>query len=207
MPKLNGALITLLPKKEAVDLPSDYRPIRLVHSFAKLISKVSAMRIAPHINTLVSNSQNAFIKGRCIQENFLFVRGFLVRLRNWLVLILSSSSSSVRMNGVQGPWIKHKHGLRQGDPLSLYLFILAIDTLQFILQRKTEEGLLTPLRDRVAHVRLSLYADDATLFINPTKNYVDNIVAIMTRFGNATALCMNMAKSAALTIRRDQLNI
>jgi hypothetical protein len=50
------------------------------------------------------------------------------------VLLLSSSSSSVRMNGVQGPWIKHKRGLKQGDPLSPYMFILAIDTLQCILK-------------------------------------------------------------------------
>jgi hypothetical protein len=75
-------------------------------------------------------------------------RGFLERWRSWLALLPSSSSSSVRLNGVKGPWIKHQRGLQQGDPFSPYLFILAIDTLQFILQKATQEGLLTPLRDR-----------------------------------------------------------
>jgi hypothetical protein len=245
MPKLNGAWITLLQKKEVVELPSNYTSINLIHSFAKLISKVLAMRLAPHINKLVSHAQSAFIKGRCIQKKFLCVRnlarayhqkkvsalllkldivkaylvswqyiiemlehrGFLARWRNWLALLLSTSSSSVRMNGIQGPWIKHMRGLRQGDPLSPYLFILVIDTMQHILQRSTEEGLLTPLRDRVARVRLSLYANDAALFLNPTKQDVDNTMEIMRRFGNATGLCMNMEKSAVLPIRCGQINL
>jgi hypothetical protein len=134
LPKLNGAMITLLPKKEVAELPSEYRPISLVHSFAKLITKVLAIRMAPYIDNLVSNAQSAFVKGQCIQENLLFVRnlarayhrtklptlllkidipkafdsvsweyliemlehrGFPIRWRNWLVLLLSSSSSSV----------------------------------------------------------------------------------------------------------------
>jgi hypothetical protein len=74
MPKLNGALFTLLPKREPAESPSDYRPISLIHSFAKHVSKVLAMRLSHHINNLVSHAQSAFIKGPCIQDNFLLVR-------------------------------------------------------------------------------------------------------------------------------------
>jgi hypothetical protein len=51
--------------------------------------------------------------------------------------------------------------------MSPYLFILAIDTLQAVLQKATEEGLLSPLRDRTTRLRLSLYANDAAVFVNP----------------------------------------
>jgi hypothetical protein len=62
------------------------------------------------------------------------------------VLMLSSLSSSVRMNGILEPWLKHKQGLQQGDLLSPYLFILTIDTMQHILHISAEEGLLTPFK-------------------------------------------------------------
>jgi hypothetical protein len=75
--KLNGALLTLVPKTVAAEVPSDFRPISLIHFFAKLVAKVLALRLSPHINSLVSNSQNAFIKKRCIQDNFMYVRNLV----------------------------------------------------------------------------------------------------------------------------------
>jgi hypothetical protein len=51
----------------------DYRQISLVHSFAKLVTKILANRLAPHLPDLVSNNQTTFIKGRSIQDNFLLV--------------------------------------------------------------------------------------------------------------------------------------
>jgi hypothetical protein len=62
LPKLNGALLTLLPKKEVAELPEDFRPISLIHSFPKLVSKVLVLRLAHHIDGLISNAQSAFIK-------------------------------------------------------------------------------------------------------------------------------------------------
>jgi hypothetical protein len=42
----------------------------LINSLAKIITKVLAERLAPKLGQLVSRSQNAFIKGRCIHDNF-----------------------------------------------------------------------------------------------------------------------------------------
>lgn len=71
---LNTAFITLLPKKVDALLVKDYRPISLIHSFAKLVSKILATRLAPLLPSMVSINQSAFVKGRSIQDNFLMVQ-------------------------------------------------------------------------------------------------------------------------------------
>ena len=64
----------LLPKTQDARSVSDYRPISLINSFVKIITKILANRLAPHMNSLVSNAQNAFIKKRCIHDNFIYVQ-------------------------------------------------------------------------------------------------------------------------------------
>jgi hypothetical protein len=60
--RLNTAYITMIPKKEGVDMVNDFRPISLVHSFAKLITKILANRLVRRLNETVSPNQSAFIK-------------------------------------------------------------------------------------------------------------------------------------------------
>jgi hypothetical protein len=69
---VNEANIVLLPKNQMAATISEYRPISLINSVAKIITKVLANRLAPHMNELVSHAQNAFIKKRCIHDNFLY---------------------------------------------------------------------------------------------------------------------------------------
>ena len=71
---LNSAFVTLLPKREDASSIKDYRPISLVHSFAKLVTKILANRLAGYLNQLVSPNQSAFIKGRFILDNFMLVQ-------------------------------------------------------------------------------------------------------------------------------------
>jgi hypothetical protein len=87
---INEALLTLLPKKDNDDMLKDYRPISLIHVMGKLLSKALANQMAPHLDTLIHHGQITIIKGRCIQDNFRFVRSSerLLHARNLPQLLL-----------------------------------------------------------------------------------------------------------------------
>jgi hypothetical protein len=79
---LNMANIVLLPKKEMAERVEDYRPIRLVHSVAKIFSKILTNRLGPCVSDLVSSSQSTFVKKRCIHDNFILLQGIIKRLHS-----------------------------------------------------------------------------------------------------------------------------
>nr|CAD1820598.1 unnamed protein product [Ananas comosus var. bracteatus] len=68
---LNCNWICPIPKKNPTLSARDLRPISLVHSLPKLISKVLAARLQLLMNNLINPFQGAFIKGRYILDNFL----------------------------------------------------------------------------------------------------------------------------------------
>lgn len=74
---LNFANICLVPKKTDASKDEDYRPISLMHSFAKILAKILANRLAPKLGALVSQSQIAFIRKRAIQDNILSVQNMI----------------------------------------------------------------------------------------------------------------------------------
>lgn len=182
---INEAFMVLLKKKtEPVEI-KDYRPISLVHSFGKLVTKCLARRLALVLNELVHPSQSAFIQGRSIHDNFRAVHltckalqlsrrshillkidiaeafdsvgwpfllevlrrlGFSRRWRDWMSLILGTSSTKVLLNGRPGERICHARGLRQGDPLSPMLFLLIMEVLGGLIRWCEAESIFTPLR-------------------------------------------------------------
>jgi hypothetical protein len=127
--------------------------------------------------------------------------GFGPRFLEWLAILLSTASTKVLLNGEPGPEIWHRRGLRQGDPLSPQLFVLAVDTLGRLLRRATEVGILRQLHPRRTIPTVSLYADDVVMFCHPLCTEVEAIREILLLFGCASGLRVNYTKSTITLIR------
>ena len=87
------------------------------------------------------------------------------------------------------------------------LFILAMEPLQRLFELATRDGDLTPFTRSSAKLRLTLYADDAAIFLNPTKEDVQETMHILSCFGTASGLLTNINKSAVYPICCDSLNL
>jgi hypothetical protein len=81
------------------------------------------------------------------------------------------------------------------------LFILTMDPLQRILHSVTEQGFLHPILAHAKGIKVSLYADDATIFVALEKRDIKAMLDILDIFGKATGLCTNLQKSEAFPIR------
>jgi hypothetical protein len=126
--------------------------------------------------------------------------GFPPKLRDWIAALFCTSSSRVLLNGVAGSPIKHGKGVRQGDPLSPLLFVIAIDPLQQILALATQHRLLQKIRGRGNIMRTSLYTDDSAIFVHPNKDDIQNLASILHSFGEAIGLQTNFQKSMVVPI-------
>ena len=68
-------------------------------------------------------------------------KGFNQKWRSWIRGCLSSSSFATLVNGNAKGWVKASRGLRQGDPLSPFLFTLVANVLSRLMIRAEETGI------------------------------------------------------------------
>ncbi|GKA70313.1 reverse transcriptase domain, reverse transcriptase zinc-binding domain protein [Tanacetum coccineum] len=95
--------------------------------------------------------------------------GFGIKWRNWIASCLSLASISVLINGYPSKEFKMERGLRHGDPLSPFLFLLVAEALQF--------------------------ADDALFFGIWSRLNVSNLIRILNCFEMSSGLKVNLDKS------------
>ena len=76
---LNAAHVVLIPKSAEARKITDYRPISLTSSVAKILSKLLSNRLAGCLHQLISRNQSAFIR-RSIHDNFLYTQNLIKEL-------------------------------------------------------------------------------------------------------------------------------
>ncbi|XP_015965353.1 uncharacterized protein LOC107489093 [Arachis duranensis] len=74
--------------------------------------------------------------------------GFGHKWRAWVMECVATASMSVLINGSPSKPFNMERGLRQGDPLSLFLFVLVVDVLHRMIGEAVSNGRISPLLRR-----------------------------------------------------------
>ena len=123
--------------------------------------------------------------------------GFGPSLLNWLKVLYCDSQSCILNNGWRSNFFELTRGVRQGCPLSPYLFILSVEALANTIRQKKEiRGITVTGKE----IKLSQYVDDTTLILDGSEESLLESLKIIEHFGNISGLRLNDKKTDALWI-------
>ena len=123
--------------------------------------------------------------------------GFGEKWRKWIHSCLNSAFASVLINGSPTSEFKLERGLRQGDPLSPFLFILAVEALNVVFLEARNKSIFLGAevgKDKVPISHLQ-FADDALIVGHWSLPNARNLSRILTCFHLASGLKINFNKS------------
>ncbi|GJU35124.1 RNA-directed DNA polymerase, eukaryota, reverse transcriptase zinc-binding domain protein [Tanacetum coccineum] len=114
---------------------------------------------------------------------------------------LRSSRGSILINGSPTEEFQFFKGLKQGDPLSPFLFILIMESLHLSFQRVVDAGLFTGININ-SSLTLShmFYADDAVFLGQWNDRNIDTLFNVLECFFRVSGLRINMSKSKIMRV-------
>jgi exonuclease III len=112
-----------------------------------------------------------------------------------LVNQMVRASFQVKLNAQLSPAYLAANGLRQGDPLSPYLFVIAMEGLSRMVERGVAAKVLAPLSKREVTVSHTMYADDLMFYLHATIPSAVGLKQLLDRFGDFSGLRTNFQKS------------
>ncbi|GJZ23567.1 RNA-directed DNA polymerase, eukaryota, reverse transcriptase zinc-binding domain protein [Tanacetum coccineum] len=214
--EVNATIISLAPKIPTPDKVSDFRPIACCNVLYKCIRKILTSRIKDVLGKLVGENQSAFIEGRQITDNILLSQelfkgynrkqkikkvAFKIDLQKSYDTIswdfLREILFSVNVNGERVGYFKGGRGLRQGDPISPYIFTLVMEVLNLLIQKNIEEnsGFKYHFGCKKLKITHLCFADDLLVFCHGDLESVRIIKKSLDEFSGFSGLLPNMQKS------------
>ncbi|KAK3225502.1 hypothetical protein Dsin_005364 [Dipteronia sinensis] len=130
--------------------------------------------------------------------------GFGEKRRQWMRSCISTPMLSVLVNRSHTSQFTVEKGLRQGYPLSHFLFNIVIDGLNCLIGKAVDLGLVrgATFGDYTVHITYLQFADDTILFLKPKIKYLHNAIRLVRCFKLAAGLRINCHKSCLVKIRK-----
>jgi hypothetical protein len=130
--------------------------------------------------------------------------GFPQQLTNTILICVSTVQFSILINGEPSKTFRPQRGLRKGDSLSPYLFIICVDGFSRLITQAQQESLIhgvkvAPTAPETTHL---FFADDSLLFCRATKEEATNMRNIIQRYQEASGQLVNMNKSKLIYSKR-----
>ncbi|CAN6713710.1 unnamed protein product [Malus baccata var. baccata] len=124
--------------------------------------------------------------------------GFNSRWRSLIMGCISTVIFSILLNGQPGSKFTPSKGLRQGDPLSPYLFLLVSEVLSLLIQRESDRGRIEGIQmDRVGPMISHIFfADDTLIFLKAKARNCRNLVQVIDEYCSASGQQVNKSKSS-----------
>jgi hypothetical protein len=131
---------------------------------------------------------------------------FPLTMVNIIMKCVSTVSFSILINGNPTTSFLPQRGLRQGDPLSPYLFILCADVFSALISKAQALKLIHEIKiaPRAPEITHLLFADDSLLFCRANEEEANQIKSIITTYQQASGKLVNYNKSEILFSKKVQ---
>ncbi|GLT31849.1 hypothetical protein SLA2020_065570 [Shorea laevis] len=110
---------------------------------------------------------------------------------------VTSLQLSIIWNGEKLPYFQPQRGLRQGDPLSPYLFIMVLEKLSYMILSRLQQHQWKPFKVSRGGLAFShlFFADDLMLFGTASPSQIETIMDCLSEFARCSRLELNLSKS------------
>ena len=233
----NTSYITLIRKPETdPKYTKNYRPISLLNTDYKILTKILVAKIEPFLHKLVHTDQQCSITGRNIHNHNHLIRDIIQYTHDkntqalilsldqekafdrvahkylhkvlaannlgqyfttWIYIIYTKARSHIIINNNITKSFTIEKSVRQGCPLSPYLYILTLEPLLECIRRNSDiKGLKIP---NLTEKKILAYADD-TAFTLRTENSIKHVTDSFLDYGQASGTKINLDKTKVMGI-------